>query len=440
MKFNKWTLGLAAVGAVSMASAVRADDAPKLSPLNTALSNTTISGYVSASANWQLTPGAGTTGGIANSPGGQIPLQSGKANGFNLDVVKLSISKPEDATPYASGYEVDLLFGPDAVGWNPSANANTIKYNGSTKGVGYTTSGSDFAIQQAYITLNTPVGNGIDWKFGVWNTVIGYESFDPASNPNYTRSWGWAVEPTEHTGVLASYKVNDEWSFNAGVANTLSTGINTRNNYNNSNGSAWHKTVMGSVTFNAPSSWGWASGSAFYAGMVYGFAGSNTSNQQGTGGSQGGNQQNYYVGATLNSPWKDVTFGTCFDYVQNLNGTTFYNGAPSGTHLNDYIFGLYNTIKATDKLSFNSRFEYWEVDGFSGSGYKGGDGGIALTETVEYDLWANVVSRLEIRYDKATSGIGNNGGESTDVSVLPNGTTTSNSSSVGIYANVVYKF
>ena len=52
MKFNKWTLGLAAVGAVSLASAARADEA-KLSQVQTALSNTTISGYVSASANWQ---------------------------------------------------------------------------------------------------------------------------------------------------------------------------------------------------------------------------------------------------------------------------------------------------------------------------------------------------------------------------------------------------
>ena len=52
MKFNKWTLGLAAVGAVSMASAVRADEA-KLSSVQTALSNTIISGYVSASANWR---------------------------------------------------------------------------------------------------------------------------------------------------------------------------------------------------------------------------------------------------------------------------------------------------------------------------------------------------------------------------------------------------
>src|SRR5580693_6427606 len=55
MKFNKWTLGLAAVGAVSLASAVRADEAPKMSQLQTALSNTTISGYVDVAA--QYNPG-----------------------------------------------------------------------------------------------------------------------------------------------------------------------------------------------------------------------------------------------------------------------------------------------------------------------------------------------------------------------------------------------
>ena len=32
------------------------------------------------------------------------------------------------------------------------------------------------AIRQAYMTLRTPVGNGIDWKVGVWDTIIGYES------------------------------------------------------------------------------------------------------------------------------------------------------------------------------------------------------------------------------------------------------------------------
>ena len=51
MKFNKWTVGLAAVGVVSLASAARADE--KMSSLQTALSNTTISGYVDTAATWR---------------------------------------------------------------------------------------------------------------------------------------------------------------------------------------------------------------------------------------------------------------------------------------------------------------------------------------------------------------------------------------------------
>ena len=213
MKFNKWTLGLAAVGVVSLASAARADE--KMNALQTALSNTTISGYVSASFNWAISPGD-----YQDSPAGSIPFQGiNKENGFNLDVVKLSISKPQDESPWAAGYQVDLLFGPDAVGYNPSANGTAN---------GYYSGYHDFAIKQAYLALRTPVGNGIDWKIGVFDTIIGYEVFDAGSNPNYTRSYGYAVEPTEHTGILATYKINDEFSVSAGIANTLMAGINQR--------------------------------------------------------------------------------------------------------------------------------------------------------------------------------------------------------------------
>src|ERR1700683_5609612 len=141
MKFNKWTLGLAAVGVVSLTSAARADE--KMNSLQTALSNTTISGSVSVSANWAITPGGESS--AFDSPAAGIPFQGGsynKEDGFNLDVVRLTIAKPEDESPWASGYQVDLMFGPDAVGYNTSANASN---------------GSDFAIKQAYVTLRTPV-------------------------------------------------------------------------------------------------------------------------------------------------------------------------------------------------------------------------------------------------------------------------------------------
>ena len=63
MKFNKWTMGLAAVGVVSLASAARADET-KMSQVQTALSNTTLSGYVDTSAMWSL----GSQNGNCNIP------------------------------------------------------------------------------------------------------------------------------------------------------------------------------------------------------------------------------------------------------------------------------------------------------------------------------------------------------------------------------------
>jgi hypothetical protein len=419
MKFNKWTLGLAAVGVVSLASAARADE--KMNALQTALSNTTISGYVSASMNWAITPGGAQN---ANSPANYIPFQGvTKQDGFNLDVVKLSISKPEDESPWASGYQVDLLFGPDAVGYNTSANAIGGQRNNYS-------STADFAIKQAYVTLRTPVGNGIDWKIGVFDSLIGYEVFDAGSNPNYTRSWGYAIEPTEFTGVLATYKINDEWSVSAGVANTLYAGIDTRDTesgYENGMGSAWHKTFTGMVTYTAPSSWGWAAGSSMYAGIVYGFAGSINNGITGKNGYMDGNQVNYYAGTTLNTPWKQLTTGFAFDYVHNYLG-----GEDPGDYVNVMALGLYGTYKATDKLSFNARGEYIYSEGINSSTghYAGSADGLELTGTLEYDLWANVVSRLELRWDRVLSGS----------RLLDTAIPTQNWSSVGLYANVIYKF
>jgi hypothetical protein len=44
---------------------------------------------------------------------------------------------------------------------------------------------------------------------GVFNTIIGYESFESYLNPNYGRSYGWQIEPTQHTGLLASYQLSE---------------------------------------------------------------------------------------------------------------------------------------------------------------------------------------------------------------------------------------
>ncbi len=156
MKFNKWTLGLAAVGVVSLASAARADET-KISQVQTALSNTTISGYVDVSA--QFTPQSPGNGAAPNYYYNQ------PGNSINLNVVDIAIDKPMDESPWASGYHVEFFVGPvaQAMGLNND-------------------------IRQAYITLRTPLGNGIDWKIGVFDTIVDYESTTSGNNPNYSKS------------------------------------------------------------------------------------------------------------------------------------------------------------------------------------------------------------------------------------------------------------
>src|SRR5436309_759459 len=144
MKFNKWTVGLAAVGVVSLASAARAEE--KVSTVMTALSSTTLSGYVDTSAQWNF----GT--GNARLPDYKFGGSS-KADGFNLDVVQIRVEKPLDEAEWAAGYRVDLWAGPDANILGTQSAFNT----GGRAGL------ADFAVRQAYVALRMPVGNGIDW-------------------------------------------------------------------------------------------------------------------------------------------------------------------------------------------------------------------------------------------------------------------------------------
>lgn len=357
MKINQWTLGLAAVGVVSLASAVNAEES--MNAIQTALSATTISGYVDTSVEWD-------NGDDYANFGGSIPFRSGKADGFNLNVVKLSLEKAMDEAEWAAGYKVDLLFGPDAVGYNNSANGVL----GGASGLG----GNEVALKQAYVALRTPLGNGIDWKVGVFDTIIGYEVFESGSNPNFTRSYGYAVEPTQHTGILATYRISDSIALAGGVANTEYAGINLKDT------NASDKTWLASIALSAPEDMGFLSGSTLYAGLVKG-SGHGVGTIPAVAPAVRA-QDNYYLGATLNTPVTGLKAGVAIDVVQELGG------GPGDA----WTAAIYASFQASEKLSLHGRVE--QID------FSDGTGDItALTLTAQYDLWANVISRAEVRYD-----------------------------------------
>jgi hypothetical protein len=419
MKFNKWTVALAAVGVVSLASAAKAEE--KASTAVTALTPTSISGYVDTSAQWNFGTGNANVAPYKfNSPS--------KADGFNLDVVQVRIEKaiaPEEE--WGAGYRVDIWAGPDA---------NTL----GTASTGF--NASDFALRQAYVALRTPVGNGIDWKMGVFDGIIGYESVESPLNPNYTRSYGHSIEPQTHTGLLGTYRFNDMISASAGVANTVGPMINSRafapvqtsNPYAES-----YKTYMGSITVTAPDSMGALAGSTLYGGVVNGF------NNSVLGSGLAAPSLNGYVGATIATPVTGLRAGAAWDIL--AMNTTPSSGFLAGTKTEGEIWALalYASYQATEKMSLHLRGEYITGDVDSPSGYTRGtippgslagdvleNGIYAVTATLQYDLWKNVLSRLEFRWDHSEHGAAFGSNDSFGRPTAEN--------AFMLAANVIYKF
>src|SRR5690242_17977455 len=190
-------------------------------------------------------------------------------------------------------------------------------------------------------------------------------------------------------------------SASVGIADTVGPTINSRafapvqttNPYAES-----YKTYMGSIAITAPESLGFASGSTLYGGIVNGF------NNSVLGSGLGMPTLNAYVGGTLATPVTGLRLGASWDLL-NIDSTP--NSGPfAGTKNRADVWSLagYASFQATEKLSFHGRFEYVTgdidqgFDSISVGPFGREDSIYAFTATAQYDLWKNVLTRLEFRW------------------------------------------
>jgi hypothetical protein len=139
---------------------------------------------------------------------------------------------------------------------------------------------------------------------------------------------------------------------------------------------------VGAVAFTAPDSWGFLKGGTANLGIV--------ANPEKDG------QFNYYAGFTIPTPLSILKVGGSFDLV-SLNDA-------ANNHSNDraWVVGGYANVQATDKLSLNARGEFYDA---TGALQPYGNGiGEEFTATVQYNIWANVTSRVEFRWDHSDQG------------------------------------
>ncbi len=406
--YNQWTLALASAGVVSLNAIANADEHMANNLLNH-VSKTTISGYVDTSAIWAI-----GEGGNANFPG-RTNDGAGYVDGFNLNVVQLSLASPLDESDWAAGYQVDLWLGPDSK-WLLS----------NTFGGG----NADLGIKQAYVHLRAPVGNGLELKMGQFDTIIGYEVGSSPSNPNFSRSYGFFIEPFQHTGLLATYPLTEELSFSAGIANSYGFGINDRE------GSESQKTYMASLAYELPESAGSMAGTAFYLGFVDGLV---------AGEGDESDKTSYFVGATIPTPMEGLSLGAAFDYAQD---TTLSHLAFDPVQLGTLVGDLLEKEKITQEQALNAAANYGEPrDVWALAGYlsyqmdaKSAFNArvdyvtvestalpedaqfLSLTGTLAHNMWENVLTRLEVRWDHSLKSdfdslVGDNNGDAVTIAL-----------------------
>ncbi|MBO7524095.1 MAG: outer membrane beta-barrel protein [Verrucomicrobia bacterium] len=384
---NKWTLALAVAGIISTAAVVTAEEAEN--QVLTAVSGTTVSGYVDVSMNWQF-------GDLKTSSGRSLVNNANHQNGFNVDAVKLSVGKAleDDASTWDAGYQADLIFGDLANIYSAGRLASNI------------------ALQNAYVDLRVPIGNGLDVRAGLFQTVVGYESDDAYLNPNISRSYGYDLEPRHHGGALASYHFDlSDWilGVHAGVANTY-TG--------NRSSDSVRLTYLGALNLVFPESTGFLEGTEIYGGVVSGVDADNR-------GYDAPNTANYYAGITLPLPVTGLRLGFSYDYRHEGSDNTW-----DGSWANAYA--AYLAYDVTEKLTLANRIEYangkagtWTV---AANDWGKEDEYLSDTFTLSYKLWENVVTRAEFRWDHDLSG---------DHRMVD---TADRSNAFGITGNIVYVF
>ena len=185
---------------------------------------------------------------------------------------------------------------------------------------------------------------------------------------------------------------------------------------------------MASVNLTAPDSFGSFKGASLYGGVINGFN---------SGAVNGGvsAQTSWYAGLTVPTPLTGLKLGASYDYA----GTSHDTATATPATYRD-AFAVYASIQATEKLSFHTRGEYfWQGHALAGPGLPSKV--LAITETLQYDLWKNVLSRLEVRWDhqagtaNAPAGTPDRayGGE------LPGGAPSKRNAFL-VAANIIYKF
>jgi len=287
---------------------------------------------------------AASNGGIANGVG------VNNDDSFQVNLAQLSISKEADP-----------------VGFNLKLDFFQTARNGQLGG----NIGDDIALQAANVVWNTDVGNGLSVTAGKYETLVGFDAIESASNPHMTHGLLFALAPLTHTGVRFGYPVMD----NANLTFGFNNGSDDDTDINRG------KSLEAQIAVSPSESW--------FASLTFNY---------------GAEQANVEGSRDL-----VINFITTYDFTEELSAyaeLTYLDKedqGDAGADAEALGFGLGATYWATDVYGVSLRWEYVDNDGVNDGGGFGPttDSIWDITLTGHVKLTDDLTFRAEFRHDSA---------------------------------------
>jgi len=430
---------LAAVTSLSLADSApeaSAQDTKKMVQNNfveTAQKGIKLSGYVDAGYAYNFT-GSGNQSNV----GARFGSDTAQRGDFNLYAVKIALEKALTSENKAqAGFRTDVMIGEDA----------SYFINRTAQGVSNTNNNSNsLFLEQAYVSIRAPVGNGWDFKVGKFASILGYEVMERPANMNTTFGLLFNVMPLYYTGVLSSYKFDDYLDGKLGVVNGSNSDNNTTTNPNGSDGCA----VLAALNVTAPGgNANWSNNFQYSTGNDNNTSVSSTSTSMSTEAASSTNLGNVSAYTLIYNTWgnwapKFANDKLLFAFnallgnssgssstVGNINSTWYGAGAYAKYQFNDWFslcsrgeyLGSNNTLAAGNNGSAST------PSGTTPTTYATGESNWEYTITAGFNVIDNLLIRAEYRLDWGSS-IYNN----------TNATTNSDGPAHYAGAEVVYSF
>ncbi|NDH86131.1 hypothetical protein EBY67_03635 [bacterium] len=430
---------------VAASSLSLADSAPEASAqdtkkmvqnnfVETAQKGVKLSGYVDAGYSYNFTGAANGTSDVT----GRFGSDTAAKGDFNLYAVKLVLEKALTSENKAqAGFRTDVMIGEDA---------NYLINRGVTNNLSNNTQNSNaLFLEQAYVSIRAPVGNGWDFKVGKFVSILGYEVIERPANMNVTYGLLWQQMPLYYTGVLSSYKFDDYLEGKLGVVNGSQTD-------NNTNTGGWGDgcAVLAALNVTAPG------GNANWSNNFQYSSNNDNNTWQGTTASStsSGEEKNSYGNgyALIYNSWGNwapkfandkllLAFNALLGVANATNSKFLGESENGGTTW--FGAGAYAKYQLNDWFSLASRGEYLGGNNpeklFDTNANAGGDNrNLALWEytiTAGFNVIDNLLIRAEYRLDWGVHSVEN-------FNEKPSGSAAADSSGPAHYAGVevVYSF